>query len=332
MQNTAHLQAVAESSDLVEARRVLSREAKALEALGQHLDETFIRALDILQSIEGRIVVSGMGKSGHVARKIAATLASTGTPAMFVHPAEASHGDLGMIEKKDAILALSNSGETTELESLLRYAKRFKIPLIAITSKIESTLGIAADVAIILPSVGEACPIGLAPMTSTTLMMALGDALAATLLCRKRFSTTDFSVLHPGGTLGLKLQKIADVMHIGDKLPLVSESTSMSETLVIMTQKSFGCVAVCNDNGQVIGIITDGDLRRHMGMNLLQTDVASIMTPSPLFISPDALIAEAIQIINEKKITSLFVGNGRPSEPFTPLGIIHIHDCLRAGQ
>jgi arabinose-5-phosphate isomerase len=332
MPNTAHLQAVANSADLNEARRVLKKEIIGLEALSNQLDGTFIRAIDILQAIEGRIVVSGMGKSGHVARKIAATLASTGSPAMFVHPAEASHGDLGMIEKRDAVLALSNSGETVELEGILEYTKRYKIPLIGITSKGNSTLAIAADTAIILPPVGEACPIGLAPMTSTTLMMALGDAIAATLLCRKSFSTTDFSVLHPGGTLGLKLQKISDLMHTGDKLPLVSEATSMSEALVIMTQKSFGCVAVCNGSGQIIGIITDGDLRRNMGMNLLQSDVVSIMTPSPLFISPDALVAEAVHIMNEKKITSLFVSRDDPSRPFTPMGIIHLHDCLRAGQ
>ncbi len=332
MHNTANLSTVENSADLVEARRVLMKEAKALEALSGFLNETFIRSLDILQSVKGRIVVSGMGKSGHVARKIAATLASTGTPAMFVHPAEANHGDLGMIEQHDAVLALSNSGETTELEGILRYTKRFKIPLIAITSKSNSTLANAADAAIILPSIEEACPIGVAPMTSTTLMMALGDAIAAALLCRKNFSTKDFSVLHPGGSLGLKLQKISDLMHKGDKLPLVSDTTSMSEALVTMTQKSFGCVAVCNANGEIIGVITDGDLRRHMGMNLLQTEVTNIMTPSPMFISPDALVEEAVNIMNEKKITSLFVSNDDVSGPFKPAGIIHIHDCLRAGQ
>lgn len=323
---------VSECSDLIEARRVLLEESKALVALSQQLDGTFTKAIDILHGAAGRIIVSGMGKSGHVARKIAATLAGTGSAAMFVHPAEASHGDLGMIEKRDAVIALSNSGETGELAALLQYTKRFNIPLIAITSKQNSTLALAATEAIILPQMGEACPIGLAPMTSTTLMMALGDAIAAALLRRKNFSTTDFSVLHPGGNLGLRLQKISDLMHKGDKMPLVSESTSMSDALVIMTQKSFGCVAVCNATGQIIGIITDGDLRRHMGMNLLQADVINVMTPSPAFIHPDALVAEAVHLMNEKKITSLFVSNDKPSSPFTPLGIIHLHDCLRAGQ
>jgi len=332
MHNTAHLVTVENSADLVEARRVLMKEAKALETLSGFLNETFIRSLDILQSVKGRIVVSGMGKSGHVARKIAATLASTGTPAMFVHPAEANHGDLGMIEQHDAVLALSNSGETTELEGILRYTKRFKIPLIAITSKSNSALAHASIEAIILPAIEEACPIGVAPMTSTTLMMALGDAIAAALLCRKKFSTKDFSVLHPGGSLGVKLQKISDLMHTGDKLPMVSDTASMSEALVTMTQKSFGCVAICNASGQIIGVITDGDLRRHMGMNLLQTEVTNIMTPSPMFISPDALVEEAVNIMNEKKITSLFVSNDDASGPFKPVGIIHIHDCLRAGQ
>lgn len=332
MPKTMVLHAIAESPDLLEARRVLLKEAEALEELSEHLGESFVNTLEILQNIEGRVVVSGMGKSGHVARKIAATLAGTGCPSIFVHPAEASHGDLGMIEKRDAVIALSNSGETAELDSLLSYVKRYKIPLIAITSKPNSTLAKASDAAIILPNVGEACPIGLAPTTSTTLMMALGDAIASALLCRKQFSTTDFSVLHPGGSLGLKLQKVSDLMHQGERLPLITEGAPMSEALVTITEKSFGCVAVCNKDGLIIGIITDGDLRRHMGANLLQSEVSTIMTPSPLFVSPDALIEEAVQIMNEKKITSLFVSSDKGPGPFKPLGIIHIHDCLRAGQ
>lgn len=332
MPEVVHAFPASYASDLAEAKRVLLNESKALEILSENLNDKFVHALDLLQSAQGRVIVTGMGKSGHVARKIAATLASTGTPAMFVHPGEANHGDLGMIEQRDAIIALSNSGETTELEGILKYAKRYKIPVIGMTSKHDSTLAKASDAALILPKVSEACPIGVAPMTSTTMMIALGDALAAALLCRKKFSTTDFSILHPGGTLGVKLQKISDLMHIGDKMPLVYESTTMSEALLIMTQKSFGCVAVCNSNNEVIGIITDGDLRRHMGSNLLQSDVTSIMTPAPLSIHPDALIAQAVQVMNDKKITSLFVSNTQTTAPFTPLGIIHIHDCLRAGQ
>lgn len=332
MSGLSQLHAVSESVDIKEARRILTHEISALQSLSASLGDSFLQALDILQSTQGRIIVSGMGKSGHVARKIAATLASTGSTAMFVHPAEASHGDLGMIEKKDAVLALSNGGETAELGDILGYAKRYKIPLIAITSKPQSTLARAADVVLLLPNVGEACPIGLAPTTSAILMMALGDTIAATLLCRRNFSTTDFSVLHPGGSLGSKLQKVSQIMHTGDKLPLVSETTSMSEALVTMTKKSFGCVGVTDKDGLIIGIITDGDLRRHMGMNLLQSEVTTIMTPAPLSISPDALVAEAVQVLNDRKVTSLFVAHDQGGQPFLPEGIIHIHDCLRAGQ
>lgn len=332
MSETAQVFNLVDSHDLQEGKRVLKQEAEALEILSQNLGESFIHAVQILDSIQGRIIVSGMGKSGHVARKIAATLASTGSPAMFVHPAEASHGDLGMIEKKDAVIALSNSGETVELEGILRYCKRFDIPLIAITSKEVSTLAKASNACITLPPIQEACPIGVAPMASTTMMMALGDAIAAALLCRKNFSTTDFSVLHPGGTLGVKLQKVSDVMHGTDKLPFVYESTPMSEALVTMTQKSFGCLAVLNSQEQVVGIITDGDLRRHMGSNLLQNQASQVMTPKPLFIQADALIGEAVRIMNEKKITSLFVSHDKAGSAFHAIGIVHIHDCLRVGQ
>ena len=332
MHQSANLYNLSDNIDLVEGKRVLAQESKALEALSLSLDSRFSDCVDILDNITGRVIVSGMGKSGHVARKIAATLASTGTPAMFVHPAEANHGDLGMIEKKDAVIALSNSGETIELEGMVRYTKRYNIPLIAITGKENSSLAKAADTAIILPMIQEACPLGVAPMTSTTMMMALGDALAAALLCRKKFSTTDFSLLHPGGTLGLKLQKVANVMHGKEKLPIVYESTPMSEALVTMTQKSFGCLAVLNTSEQIMGIITDGDLRRHMETNLLEKQAGQVMTLRPAHIKSDALVDEAVRIMNDKKITSLFVVDEKVDGPFEAMGIIHLHDCLRAGQ
>jgi arabinose-5-phosphate isomerase len=267
-----------------------------------------------------------MGKSGHVARKIAATLASTGTPAQFVHPAEASHGDLGMVAAGDAVLALSNSGDTAELSDIVAYAARVRIPLVAMTRRSPSPLADAADVALVLPATEEACSLGLAPTTSTTMMLALGDAIAVALLERKGFSAEDFKIFHPGGRLGRRLLRVADVMHEGSAVPLVPRGTPMSEAVLVMTAKSFGCVGVTED-GRIAGIVTDGDLRRHMEDDLLARRVEEVMTPRPKTIEAGALAAEALGIMNEHAITSLMVVD----EKRRPVGILHIHDCLRAG-
>ncbi|MGB0747436.1 MAG: KpsF/GutQ family sugar-phosphate isomerase [Magnetospiraceae bacterium] len=317
----------AANPDIDSARRVLNAEAEGLAALAAGLDASFITALDLIDGVAGRVVVTGMGKSGHVARKIAATLASTGTPAFFVHPGEASHGDLGMITRADALIALSNSGKTPELSDVVAHAKRIAIPLITITGKAGSPLAEAADVALVLPTMGEACPLGLAPTTSTTATMALGDALAVALLERKNFSSADFRALHPGGQLGRRLLKVADLMHAGDELPLVPLETSMADTLLVMTAKRFGCVGITDAAGRLEGIITDGDLRRHMGNSLLEIPAGDVMTRHPTTIGPNALASEALGIMNDKSITVLMVltPEGRP------IGILHIHDCLRAG-
>lgn len=311
---------------LESARRVLRLEAAGIEALSRGLGDEFGQAIELLGRVTGRVIVTGMGKSGHIATKIAATLASTGTPASFVHPAEASHGDLGMITENDAVIALSNSGETTELADLVTYGKRFTIGLIAITGRRNSTLANAADVVLVLPDTPEACPMGLAPTTSTTVMLALGDALAVAMLERKGFSGDDFHVLHPGGKLGRRLLKVAAIMHGGDAVPLVGEDELMSEALIVMSMKSFGCVGIVDARGVLSGLITDGDLRRHMAPDLLSQRVADVMTPHPKTIRPDALASEALGYMNNRNITSLFVVDSE-----RPVGIIHIHDCLRAG-
>jgi arabinose-5-phosphate isomerase len=319
-------QADAHDADIAEARRVLETEAAALATLAAALDGSFGAALERLAAVTGRIVVTGMGKSGHVGRKIAATLASTGSPALFVHPAEASHGDLGMITPADAILALSNSGETPELSDILAYARRFAIPLVAVTSRADSTLARHADVALKLPAAPEACPMGLAPTTSTTLMLALGDAIAVALLARKGFSASDFRVFHPGGKLGQRLARVRDLMHTGADVPLAAETTRMDEALVIMTAGRFGCLGLTDGSSRLSGIITDGDLRRHMEPGLLGRRAAEVMTRNPRTIDPDALAAEALRMMNERRITALFVvEEGRPT------GILHVHDLLRAG-
>jgi arabinose-5-phosphate isomerase len=311
------------------ARRVLRTEIAGLTALIEQLDGRFATAVDLLAATAGRVTVTGMGKSGHIARKVAATFASTGTPAQFVHPAEASHGDLGMIAPGDAILALSNSGDTAELGDIVTYTRRFSIPLVAMTRREGSSLAGIADVALVLPASEEACPMGLAPTTSTTMMLALGDALALALLERNGFSTADFQRLHPGGQLGRQLLTVRDIMHAGDAVPLVPLGTGMSETILVMTKKSFGCVGVTEAGGRLVGIITDGDLRRHMGDALLRSTVDKIMSKQPKTIRPQALAVEALGRMNQlpRPITSLFVVD----EERKPLGIVHIHDCLRAG-
>ena len=308
-------------------RRTLLLEAEALTALAESLDGAFSHAIETLFSISGRVIVTGMGKSGHVARKIAATLASTGTLSFFVHPAEASHGDLGMVAPEDAVIALSNSGETSELSDILAFTRRFGIPLIAMTSRPDSTLAQQSDIPLILPPMAEACPHGLAPTTSTTMMLALGDALAVALLERRGFTAADFRLYHPGGKLGQRLLRVADLMHGGEAIPLIPPDSPMSEALMVMTSKHFGCVGVCGAEGRLIGIITDGDLRRHMSDSLLGKRVEAVMTHAPQTILATALAAEALHIMNSRKVTSLFVVD----EAGVAVGVVHIHDLLRAG-
>jgi arabinose-5-phosphate isomerase len=313
--------------DLAVGQRVIRAEIDGMRQLADTLDGAFGAALDLCAGVSGRIIVTGMGKSGHIARKIAATLASTGTPALFVHPAEASHGDLGMIGTGDIVIALSNSGNSAELGDIVAYSRRFEIPLVAVTGDQQSTLAEAADVVMLLPAAAEACSMGLTPTTSTTMMLALGDALAVALLERKGFSTTDFKLFHPGGSIGRKLLRVADIMHTGDAVPLVAPHVAMSEAILVMTAKSFGCVGVCDDGGALIGVITDGDLRRHMDDRLFTRNATEIMHREPKTIVAGGLAAEALGVMNRFSITALFVVDdaGRPT------GFLHMHDCLRAG-
>ena len=315
-----------EHADLAAARRVVSQESRALARLSEALTGRFVDATKIFAATQGRIVVSGMGKSGHIANKIASTFASTGAPALFVHPAEASHGDLGMITDADTLLLLSNSGETPELADLLNYAKRFRIPLIAIVGKAPSTLADAATVALVLPDEPEAGTLGLAPTTSTIMMLALGDALAVALLERKGLTAEDFKLYHPGGKLGRRLVWVADIMHAGDSLPLVRADAAMAEALIVMTAKRLGCVGAIDGEGALVGIVTDGDLRRHMDAGLLQEPVSEIMSVDPVTIHSGALGAEAVHLMNQCQITNIFVVEGK-----RPVGVVHIHDCLRVG-
>lgn len=317
------------SRDLESARNVLGIEADAISQLRQSLDASFVKAVDLISRSTGRVIVSGMGKNGHIGNKIAATFASTGTPAQFVHPGEASHGDLGMITKNDAVLCLSNSGNTKELSDIIAYTRRFNIPLIAIVGKRDSTLGRRADVALVLPAAPEACPLGLAPTTSTTMTLALGDALAVALLERQGFDSTQFHVFHPGGNLGGSLIKVSDLMHTGDAIPIVGKETLMSDALIEISTKSFGCVAIIDDDSKLIGVITDGDLRRHMGPDLLRKKAINVMTDNPQTISSRALAGEALAQMNAtgfNGITCLFV-----AENNTIQGIVSVHDCLRSG-
>ncbi len=312
---------------LATARRVIATEAQALGLLADSLGESFAAAVRLILAAPGRVIVSGMGKSGHIGRKIAATLASTGTPAHFVHPAEASHGDLGMLGAGDVALVLSNSGETPELADIIAYTRRFGIALIAVASRERSTLMRQADVGILLPPAPEACGKGIVPTTSTTMTLALGDALAVALMEHRKFTPEHFRTFHPGGKLGARLAKVADLMHSGPALPLVAEGTPMDQTLLVMSQKSFGVVGVTDAAGGLVGIITDGDLRRHMA-GLLDLTAAEVMTRAPRTIAPAALAETAVAQMNERKITCLFVvepGNR------AAVGLLHIHDCLRAG-
>jgi len=313
---------------LTTATRVIAEESAALAALAQALDGHVTQAVDLLLAAQGRVIVSGMGKSGHVGRKIAATFASTGTPAHFVHPAEASHGDLGMMARGDVVLVLSNSGETPELADLVAHTRRFRIPLIAIVGRRVSTIAAQADIALILPPIPEACGIGIVPTTSTTMMLALGDALAIALMQARDFTPDHFRAFHPGGKLGARLARVRDLMHGGDALPLAGLRTPMTDALLTISQKGFGVVGVTDSDGRLAGIVTDGDLRRHMA-GLLDRVAGDVMTPAPRSIGPDQLAVEALAEMNEAQITCLFVVD--PAGSRLPVGIVHIHDCLRAG-
>jgi arabinose-5-phosphate isomerase len=315
---------------ITSALRTLEAEAGGITALAaaihDGLGHAFIAAVDLMRQARGRVIVTGMGKSGHVGRKIAATLASTGTPAFFVHPSEASHGDLGMIATDDVIMALSWSGETAELKDLTDYSRRFRIGLVAVTAFADSTLGQAADVVLALPQAREACPHNLAPTTSTLMQHALGDALAIALLESRGFTALDFRVFHPGGRLGAMLKFVGNVMHTGPAIPLATVGTRMSEAVVEMSAKGFGCVGITDADGKLVGIVTDGDLRRHMRPDLLDARVETVMTRGPKTVRPDQLASEALEIINSSKITALIV-----AEAGKPVGIVHFHDLLRAG-
>jgi arabinose-5-phosphate isomerase len=321
----------ADGQDLIAcALRTLETEAGGIRALAaairNGLGQSFIAAVELIRAARGRVIVTGMGKSGHVGRKIAATLASTGTPAFFVHPGEASHGDLGMIAPEDVIMALSWSGETAELKDLTDYSARFRIPLVAITAATDSTLGRAADVVLTLPQAREACPHNLAPTTSSLMQHALGDALAIALLESRGFTALDFRVFHPGGKLGAMLKFVRDIMHTGDAIPLVPIGSLMSEAIAEMTAKTFGCVGIVDASGDLAGIITDGDLRRHMSNDLLIRKVEAVMTREPKTVCPDQLVSEALELLNSLKKTQLIVVEARK-----PVGVVHFHDLLRAG-
>ena len=314
-----------ESVALAAAERLLSIEIEGLQALFGVLDGTFEAVCERLLGLKGRVVISGMGKSGHIARKIAATLASTGTPSMFVHPGEASHGDLGMITEQDAVILLSNSGETAELADIIHYTRRHSIPLIGIVRRKSSMLVEAADYAFVLPEIPEASPVG-APTTSTIMMLALGDAIAAALLELRGFSAEDFNDFHPGGKLGKRFIKVSDLMRKGSDLPLVQEATPMTEIILEITGKSLGCAGVIGAGAKLSGIITDGDLRRHMGEKLMTLNAVTVMTKNPVTATKEMLAVQALDIMNKKAITALFV-----LEDGKPVGLIHIHDLLRAG-
>ncbi len=314
-------------SPAIRTLRVEAAGLKALEtALEGQMREPFEAALKLIIDAPGRVIVTGMGKSGHIGAKVAATLASTGTPAFFVHPAEASHGDLGMITPDDVVVGLSWSGETAELRNIVFYSRRFRVPFIAVTSRAESTLATSADIALIMPKVEEACPHGLAPTTSTLIQLALGDALAIALLESRGFTADDFFKFHPGGSLGANLQHVRDVMHQGDRLPLAPLGTLMKEALLLISQKGFGCLGITDSGGRLVGIITDGDLRRHLSGDILDRPVDEVMTRDPKTIGPDALVASALETLNAAAITALLV-----VENSRPVGIVHMHDLLRTG-
>jgi arabinose-5-phosphate isomerase len=311
---------------LAEGKRVLREEGQALLTLAGTLDSSFVAAVDKLIEAVGRIVITGMGKSGLVGRKLAATFSSTGSPALFLHPAEASHGDLGMLTGSDIVIALSASGESPELANIISYCLRFAVPLIAMTRAADSSLGRAATVLLKLPSLPEACPLQLAPTTSTTMMLALGDALGVAVMRRRGFTAERFHDFHPGGRLGHQLLQLRNVMHGGDELPVVRKDTLIREGIVVMTAKRFGCVGVLDDHGRLVGIFTDGDLRRCLDPTLLDRPVGDVMVQNPKRVSPDMFLADAARIMASYAIPSLFV-----TEEDRPVGIVHLHDLLKSG-
>ena len=313
--------------DRISAIKTIDSEIDTINHLKDSVKaENLTKALDFMQNSKGRIIITGMGKSGHIGRKIAASLASTGTPSFFVHPAEASHGDLGMITEEDVVVAISNSGESRELIDILNYCKRFGIKLIAITKNAESSLGKAGDVVLELPNNGEACPLGLAPTSSTTATLVLGDILTVGMIERKGFSKEDFNDRHPGGKLGSILKRVSDLMHTGQEMPILDENSNMQAVLLEMTSKRLGCVGFINQAGDLTGILTDGDLRRCLSSKILEEKAIDLMTHNPKTISPNAMTAEALKIMHDKKITNLFVLDGKK-----PVGVIHIHDLLNNG-
>ena len=309
---------------IAEAKKVLSIELKALKNLNSSFDNNFYNIIKTIYHTKGRVIVTGIGKSGHIANKISATLSSTGSPSHFIHATEASHGDLGAIKKNDCILAISNSGQTHELNDILNYAKRFNIPLLSISSNKKGILHNKSDYSILLKKPMEACPLNLAPTSSTTMALVMGDAIAITLLKLRGFELENFSKFHPGGNIGKDLTKLSDIMHGVSELPLAKQTEKMSSVLVKMTKKSFGCVGVVNKSQNLIGIITDGDLRRNMNLTIINKSAEQVMTKNPTFVDKNMLVGEAINIMNEKKITSLFI-----CKKTKPIGIIHIHDLLR---
>ncbi len=312
-------------SYVTSAINTIKTEIDGLNSLLTFFDENFIRAVDLILNCSGKVVVSGMGKSGHIGGKIAATFASTGTPSFFIHPGEASHGDLGMIAQNDVVILLSNSGETKELRDIIYYCKRFEVPIIGIIRRRESELTKASTVPLVLPAIPEANEVN-APTTSTTMMLAIGDALAVSLINARGFNSEQFGTFHPGGKLGSNFLKVQDLMRLGKDVPLVNQNKKMSEVLLEMTSKHLGCTGITNDSGNLLGIITDGDLRRHIDQNFLKHSAEEIMTKNPVTTTPTTLAAEAIAIMNRKNITSLFVLDAEKI-----VGILHLHDCLRAG-
>jgi len=314
---------------LQRGRNVIEMEADGLDRLRSGLGEHFVAAVKALLNLQGRAIISGLGKSGHIATKIAATLASTGTPAQFVHAAEAAHGDMGMISRSDVVILISNSGETAELLPIIQHIAKLRIPLIGISSVNESTLARSASIPLVLPKAPEACPVGIAPTTSTTMMLALGDALAMVVMQERGFSRDDFRMLHPGGSIGLKLMKVSEFMHRGERLPLVTPQTPMSEVIMVMTSKSFGIAGVVDDDGSLTGVITDGDLRRHIG-ELTTAKAGEVMTVKPRVIKASMLAEEALRFLNMQKVTALFVVDD-PDAGNLPVGLVNVHDFLRLG-
>lgn len=315
-----------QNTDLTNAYNTIDIEIEAINELKKLLDENLTKALDMIEHTKGRVILSGMGKSGHIARKIAASLASTGTPSFFMHPAEASHGDLGMVTSDDTIIAISNSGESRELIDILNYAKRFGINLISITKNPDSSLGRAGDIVLRLPTSKEACPLGLAPTSSTTATLVLGDIITVAMIERKSFSKVQFNQRHPGGKLGSILKKVKDLMHTKDEMPLLPDNAGINDIILEMTSKRLGCVGFTNTNGDFVGMFTDGDLRRYIEKDLKNATAKDIMTKNPIVVSKDTFATEAIKIMNEKKITNLFV-----TEDNKPIGTVHIHDLLKSG-